>query len=940
MKAACLAGLLLPALAAAGPSLDPVVRETDHLRVIADRRLAPRLDSLAALSEGIWSRLVRITGHIPTSRITLVLHDEDDYSNGWAFAPSAWVNAWLTPLQFELRGGTDWERNLIAHEMGHVFTLRALGYDGKLVSVSGTGQRTRTRDSQQGSLSLSFNRCEAWLAEGMAQLAAEQCGADRWDGHRDMLERVAWKHGTLLRDGTQRTFWSDGRTSEQTYNQGYSFLRFVTTRGAFDFRALLQAGKRTSLREACEQSFGKPFAQILEAWEKDVAARQEVALLPELGGEPLLAPAPAAPWSVQGSPVGNGDRRWFLSSHTNDYAQLSLWEAAPSGTRHLAHDLEGRLHLSSDGNRLLAVRRDLFADRAVINDLWELDTRTGLWTARTSQARIADGTWYRDGLALIRREGGHNLIELRDAKGAIRLLPSPDGHPVQIESSPEGRLWTVTMGSTGYRLHEWNGSLWTPIQADREVKDPVWRDGSLWVSARDGRHWCAARLKDDSLSILARATGGVFSPFPLGNSLLVSEYRQEGVLVKTLPMPAAQSASAPDTASAIVPVQAATLEVGKGIRDLPFSPPQPMAWGAMVGYSSTVDTIGRFQVGDLWLLGAGLLLGEARDENQIGVDATLLTHSTGKGGVGHAVSLGWTSTTFPPALSLQAWIQEIPLEIRRPATDSDDFFNADTLPVVTSHGASAEIFQRFSLTSFGYATWQYQASGIGTSRSGGASLTLMETHLLGAGLGWQRFEPGVYGPWEGASLQVFGGRVLSRPNWLLGEGIDSWTAQGSLRLATNLRRRVLLDWSTEGAWFEPDRLLAGQGRASTSLDVGIPLPVEPMRLLSLGSRKLFLTQPLLSFGPRLSLAPRSSLAESLRPESRHSATPLQRMELEPQGLSTPLPPSIRPTGSTDLSLSATALTFANLSGLWSVGASMPWENPSLKTLRWHASIAL
>lgn len=374
-----------------------------------------------------------------------------------------------------------------------------------------------------------------------------------------------------------------------------------------------------------------------------------------------------------------------------------------------------------------------------------------------------------------------------------------------------------------------------------------------------------------------------------------------------------------------------------------------MAWGAMLGFSSTTDTVGRFTVGDLWLVGGGLLLGDARDENQIGVDATLLIHPHGRDGSGHAASLGWTSTTLPPTLSLQAWTQEVPLQICRPASDSDDFFNADTLPVVTSHGLSAEILQQFSLHSYGYGLWQYQAFGIGTSRSGGASLTLTETYLMGMGLGWQHFEPGVYGPWQGAMIQGFAGRLLtrhaidsseSRPPSEEDKGIDAWTVQGTLRLTTNLRRRVILDWTTQGAWFEPDRVFPGQGRATTALDVGIPLPVEPIQLLSLGSRKLFLTNPILSIGPSLSLAPRSAEVEALRPVANHSLTALQRRNIAPENLRSPFPSSIRPTGNTTVSLSATALTFANLSGLWSVGASMPWEKPGLDRLRWHASISL
>ena len=44
-------------LSLASPGTDLVMRETPHLRLISDRQLAPRLDSLAALSESLWQEL-------------------------------------------------------------------------------------------------------------------------------------------------------------------------------------------------------------------------------------------------------------------------------------------------------------------------------------------------------------------------------------------------------------------------------------------------------------------------------------------------------------------------------------------------------------------------------------------------------------------------------------------------------------------------------------------------------------------------------------------------------------------------------------------------------------------------------------------------------------------------------------------------------------------
>jgi len=931
----------VPALFAS--PIDPVIKDTPHLRLVSDRKLAPRLDSLAALSEATWARLCQATGFAPRERITLVLHDEDDYSNGWAYAASSWVNVWLTPLQFELRGGTDWERNVIAHEMAHVFTLRALGYDGTFVSATGTGNRTTRTHSLAGSMSLSFNRCEAWLAEGMAQLGSQLCGADRWDAQRDMLERIAWQEGTLLDDGLTRTFWGDGRESEQTYNQGYSFLRFVLAKGSADFPTLLHEGRRTSLRKAIEASLGMNFPKALAAWRTDIGLRQASKQLPSQSAHLLLEPAQAATWTVQTSPVAVGTQRWLLSSHANDYARLELWETDGHKAKFLAEDIEGRLHLSPEKNRLLAVRQDLQPNRDRINDLWEYTIPTRTWRRITTRSRVVDGTTFGSGFAIVRRDSGHAIIEQLDAQGkAIRRLPNPaTGNPVQVASSPEDALWLTVMSSVGYRILRWQeDSGWLDaIRPDREAKDPLWAEGHLWFSTLSDGRWAAARLDQEQVTIMAEACGGLFTPFPVGDSLLVGEYRKEGLLARMLPSRPRRPSPQPFD-SAVSRPSLMFADSGSRLRPLPFALPEIMAWGLSAGYRSTTDSIGRFTLGQQWVAGAGMLLGDARDDFQASVDAELVRPFRGDAS-GHAVSLGITSTAHAPIISLQAWEEALPLQIRHAATDSDDTFDEDTLPVVTGYGISAQILQQFTSHAYGFALWQHQRNGLGTTRSNGYSLTLLETSLAAVGLAYQDLEAGRYGPWEGVSGQLSLARVWPRPSSRMGIGIDYTSYAAHLRLVTNVRRRILFDWTTDGSWSVPDRLLSPRGSASSGVTAGVPLPLPALQLASIGSRKLVLVSPLFTVGPRLALEPRSRLESSLTPSCATSSSLLQHSGIELAGLRSPFPGNVRAGGSMDLSLSATALTFGNLSGTWSVGVSLPWEETSdLSRLRWSASISL
>jgi hypothetical protein len=924
-----------------------VLRETPHLRLISDRQLAPRLDSLAALSESLWQELSKVTGYSPKDRIILHLRDEDDYSNGWAYASNSWVNVWLTPTQFDLRDGTDWERNVIAHEMGHVFTLQALGYDGHLSSIGAGGEIDRSTRTLDAGLTLTFNRCEAWLAEGMAQLASQLCGGDRWGPRRDMLERIAWENDRLLKDGELRAFWGDGRENEEVYAQGYSFLRFVLAKGRLDYPALLREGRRTSLRQAVESSLGMSFEKALAAWRSDVGIRQAPRQMAPQDGGFLLPPPSAATWTVQASAVGTAAQRWLLSSHGNDYGDLELWELGERKRRKLAEHLQGRLHLSQDGRRLLMVRQETWPDRYQINDLWEYDVMTSSWKRLTEHARVQDGSWFRDGYAAIEREKGHSHVWLLDAEGSRRVqLPDPSsGTAVQIEGTSDGRLWCTIMGQHGYRILAWHetSASWVLDSIEGEAKDPLWTYGKLWFSTIANGRWAAAS-KDDSVKIIAESDGGMFAPFPLGDSLLVSQYRREGFLVQTVvPKDHARSFQAGDslTDTANRHVAARLLEPGRGIRPLGLCLPELTAWQLYAGVSANSDTMGRFEYGSQADFGAGVTFDNSKEEVEAGFEYHRLA-SMPSGEQGHSIVASLNLTAFAPEWSLRVWNQATVMRERYAATARQDtFFKGDTLPILENTGLLAQVLQTFTTSSYGFAYWQYQSVGVGNTVSQGSSLTERTVNVLGLGAGWQDLASGRYGAWQGASLQVSGARVWPWYDPDLNViGVDYWNVSGTLRLVTNLRRRLIIDWTTQGTWSIPDQYLSPTGTGNSSLSLKVPLPLPSLSLPGPGSRRLTFVNPELSFGPSLRLEPRSLLSNAFAPQSQAAPSPLQNLG-EPMSIGNFFPREVRAGGALGANFTVEVITWANILSQWNLGVSIPWARTSqLEEPLWQLSLTL
>ena len=132
LKSCLLVVLLLgvlgtPAWTQNHPELDWRVIESDHFRVMYHQGLEIAAARAVKIAEGAYDPITQFYDYKPDEKVRLVLKDFDDYANGAAFFYHDTIEIWTTSLDhdFDMRGTSDWLRNVITHEFVHIISLGA-----------------------------------------------------------------------------------------------------------------------------------------------------------------------------------------------------------------------------------------------------------------------------------------------------------------------------------------------------------------------------------------------------------------------------------------------------------------------------------------------------------------------------------------------------------------------------------------------------------------------------------------------------------------------------------------------------------------------------------------------------------------------------------------------------------------------------------------------
>ena len=373
--------MVLPVSGQNHPELEWQVLETEHFRIVYHDGLDQMARRAAAIAEEAHVPLTSLYGYEPDGPVRIVLKDYDDYANGAAFFYHDTIEIWTTALEhdFDLRGTSDWLRNVITHEYTHIISLGAARKTSQrmpaaFVEYYGYKEEKNRQDVLTGApdrvvaYPLANTIIPMWFAEGVAQHMADGIHYDRWDSHRDMILRTAVLNGELLGYDEMGVFGKRGFGNEFVYDHGYGLVTHIAQQYGDEVVAEICRGvgqwPSLNVNRAIERATGTPAREVWSNWRDAMRQRYEtqVAFLGELRrGETVIDVGFS---STRPAYSPDGESLAYLSTLKADSGPhaLVIRDLATGDDETIAGGVVSTPSWSPDGHRLLFVRKDR-ADR-------------------------------------------------------------------------------------------------------------------------------------------------------------------------------------------------------------------------------------------------------------------------------------------------------------------------------------------------------------------------------------------------------------------------------------------------------------------------------------------------------------------------------------------------------------------------------------------------
>jgi Tol biopolymer transport system component len=272
------------------PELEWKTIETQHFLVHFHNGAERTGREVAAIAESVYSPITSMYDHEPDQKVSFIIRDHDDYSNGGAYFFDNKIVIYAPALDFELRGTHPWLWNVVSHEFTHIIQIQTAMKFGRKIPgfyFQWLGyEEERRPDVLYGypnvivSYPLSGFVVPPWFAEGVAQYNNPVLGYDTWDSHRDMILRMYMVDGNPLSWNEMAFFGKNSLGNESVYNAGFSLVGYIGQKYGPDklqsISRQLSAPLRLTIDGAIENVLGKTGIQLYEEWktEKTTAYRQ------------------------------------------------------------------------------------------------------------------------------------------------------------------------------------------------------------------------------------------------------------------------------------------------------------------------------------------------------------------------------------------------------------------------------------------------------------------------------------------------------------------------------------------------------------------------------------------------------------------------------------------------------------------------------------------
>ncbi|MDR9417928.1 hypothetical protein [Gracilimonas sp.] len=568
--------------------LDWFTIESEHFLVHFQEGNSRSAKVTSRIAEEIYTPITDLYEYEPDEKVSIILKDREDYSNGAAYFFDNRIDIWLPALDSPLRGTHNWLRNVITHEFVHIVQIqKGMKRSRKIpafylqwLSYEDVRRPDVLYGFPNGIITMPFATVNipAWLAEGTAQYQTEGLNYDTWDSHRDMILRTRILSDTYFSLDGMGTFSSKSSLERETvYNQGYAFTIYLAERFGDNILreisvALGQKGVYT-VAEAIEMSTGISGYDIFDDWIAERTAFYEKAT-ESINPTPADTVEPSGFFNFYPTLSTDQSKLAYVSNKGVDYGLLSLYLKELEGEEkeiavlenseihtqknHISSlkpevsFLETSISFSPDGDQIAYAKNKKNKYGESYRDIYLYDIDKEESERLTHSARIQFPSWNKKGdtiAAIQYSEGTQNLVLLYPQKtDSIKQLTNfKRGETLFTPnwSTDDSKIYFAKANVGNRDIFSYNlesGEI-TPVlkSPDTDFRDPfISHDGQyLYYAANPDGIFNIYRIdlnaNQNNPQKLTSVIGGAFMPYlSKENELYFSEYQTDGYKIKSV----------------------------------------------------------------------------------------------------------------------------------------------------------------------------------------------------------------------------------------------------------------------------------------------------------------------------------------------------------------------------------------------------------------------
>ena len=520
------------------PELEWRTFETEHFIFHFHDETENTAREAATVAEYIYKPITDLYDYEPPEKTTIIIKDTDDYANGAAYSFDNKIEIWALPLAMDLRGAHRWIQNVITHEFVHIIQIQAsikysINVPGGFLQFIGYEDEKR-EDVLYGYpdqiISYPFPGIiiPPWLAEGTAQYMYDGANFDFLDSHRDMIIRDRILNDNLLTFSEMNSFGKRGIGNESIYNQGFSFVKWLTSIYGSDInRAISNEISKLfqfSISKALKNITGFDGNELYEQWssylkkdysEKIGHLKDEVSgEIIEDTGDVNIYPT----WSP------NGKSYAFLSNRENDYfsqTNLYICQVNNKNAKKIAERVESKPSWINNNHLVYSRRSKINKNGSVFFDIYKYNLNLQEETRLTVNGRYTSPLVLKgkDQIIAFKTIDGSTNIYISDVNfidfqriteidnGTVLFSATYDmnNNLLYIDGNDlHGRqLYTLDMET--YDLNKISNPGW-------DTRNPNFQKNSLCYSVDKSGIFNIICEKDEKKSYLTNVFGGAFMP--------------------------------------------------------------------------------------------------------------------------------------------------------------------------------------------------------------------------------------------------------------------------------------------------------------------------------------------------------------------------------------------------------------------------------------------